>query len=230
MLRRRDVTDSHDTEIKRLRAALLRYAELVPGYAWVGRDALAGTPAPELPADCEATEHGLRTRDFEYSLGKDGQFVHIYALPSLFRCGMHRVEVLRALLREPAPAPARDEIAPTRPHHLRWSGVEWVDDRCGCRYHPDDNNGSHGGAPHVHRCDQHPDVDRFRFAIELINRRWHEISTVLHGQDVDGRTMVRATLRDVIDWLREGERIERRDEQLVAAQILDQSEEEEIKP
>lgn len=43
----------------------------------------------------------------------------------------------------------------TRPHHLRWSGAEWVDDRCGCRYHPDDDNGSHGGAPHVHRCAHH---------------------------------------------------------------------------
>ena len=39
--------------------------------------------------------------------------------------------------------------------HLSWNGVEWVDDRCGCRYHPDDPNGSHGGAPHVHRCKQH---------------------------------------------------------------------------
>ncbi len=39
--------------------------------------------------------------------------------------------------------------------HLSWNGVEWMDDRCGCRYHPDDPNGSHGGAPHVHRCKQH---------------------------------------------------------------------------
>jgi hypothetical protein len=42
-----------------------------------------------------------------------------------------------------------------RPHHLAWNGTEWVDGRCGCRYHPDDDNGSHGGAPHVHRCEKH---------------------------------------------------------------------------
>lgn len=39
--------------------------------------------------------------------------------------------------------------------HLVWNGVEWVDDRCGCRYHPDDQNMSHGGAPHVHQCEKH---------------------------------------------------------------------------
>lgn len=42
-----------------------------------------------------------------------------------------------------------------RAHHLAWNGTEWVDARCGCRYHPDDDNGSHGGAPHVHRCKAH---------------------------------------------------------------------------
>lgn len=42
-----------------------------------------------------------------------------------------------------------------RPLHLAWNGAEWVDGRCGCRYHPDDDRGSHGGAPHVHRCEQH---------------------------------------------------------------------------
>ena len=42
-----------------------------------------------------------------------------------------------------------------RLNHLTWNGTEWVDSRCGCRYHPDDDNGSHGGAPHVHRCEQH---------------------------------------------------------------------------
>ncbi len=39
--------------------------------------------------------------------------------------------------------------------HLVWNGVEWVDDRCGCRYHPDDPNMTHGGAPHVHPCERH---------------------------------------------------------------------------
>jgi len=44
---------------------------------------------------------------------------------------------------------------PNRPHHLVWSGVEWIDDRCGCRYHPDDDNQTHGGGPHVHPCEKH---------------------------------------------------------------------------
>lgn len=39
--------------------------------------------------------------------------------------------------------------------HLVWNGTEWTDDRCGCRYHPDDQNMSHGGAPHVHQCEAH---------------------------------------------------------------------------
>lgn len=43
--------------------------------------------------------------------------------------------------------------------HLEWNGTEWVDDRCGCRYHPDDDRGSHGGAPHVHRCERHSAAD-----------------------------------------------------------------------
>ncbi len=42
-----------------------------------------------------------------------------------------------------------------RPHHLKWNGTEWVDERCGCRYHPDDDRGTHGGAPHVHPCRKH---------------------------------------------------------------------------
>ncbi len=37
-----------------------------------------------------------------------------------------------------------------RPHHLVWRDGEWHDERCGCRYHPNDDNNSHGGAPHVH--------------------------------------------------------------------------------
>jgi len=47
------------------------------------------------------------------------------------------------------------EPAPPRFHHLAWNGTEWIDSRCGCRYHPDDDNGSHGGAPHIHPCEQH---------------------------------------------------------------------------
>ena len=39
--------------------------------------------------------------------------------------------------------------------HLTFDGTEWVDDRCGCRYHPDDDNSTHGGGPHVHQCDEH---------------------------------------------------------------------------
>lgn len=42
-----------------------------------------------------------------------------------------------------------------RPLHLVWNGAEYVDARCGCRYHPDDDNHTHGGGPHVHPCEQH---------------------------------------------------------------------------
>jgi len=42
-----------------------------------------------------------------------------------------------------------------RPHSLFWDGIGWADERCGCRYHPDDDNGTHGGAPHVHHCAAH---------------------------------------------------------------------------
>lgn len=41
-----------------------------------------------------------------------------------------------------------------RPHKLEWSGREWKAP-CGCAYHPDDDKGTHGGAPHVHRCQEH---------------------------------------------------------------------------
>lgn len=50
-----------------------------------------------------------------------------------------------------------DAVPPTRPHKLTWNGTEWVAP-CGCRYHPDDDSGSHGGAPHVHRCESHSDA------------------------------------------------------------------------
>lgn len=49
--------------------------------------------------------------------------------------------------------------SPDRPHRLTWTGIEWVAP-CGCRYHPDDDNGSHGGAPHVHRCEKHAALAR----------------------------------------------------------------------
>ncbi len=39
--------------------------------------------------------------------------------------------------------------------HLAWDGDEWADDRCGCHYHPDDDNDTHGGGPHVHPCAAH---------------------------------------------------------------------------
>lgn len=56
----------------------------------------------------------------------------------------------------PDPWHCGDVAAPkVRDHHLTWNGAEWVDNRCGCRYHPDDDGGSHGGAPHVHRCERH---------------------------------------------------------------------------
>ena len=50
---------------------------------------------------------------------------------------------------------AKEPDDTVRALHLVWNGVEWIDDRCGCRYHPDDPNMSHGGAPHVHPCERH---------------------------------------------------------------------------
>ncbi len=44
-----------------------------------------------------------------------------------------------------------------RPNHLIWMETEWVDERCGCAYHPDDDNGTHGGGPHRHGCPAHPE-------------------------------------------------------------------------
>ncbi len=60
--------------------------------------------------------------------------------------------------RAPTSEPTEDQQEPPRPLHLAWTGTEWVDSRCGCRYHPDDNNMSHGGAPHVHLCERHASV------------------------------------------------------------------------
>ncbi len=42
-----------------------------------------------------------------------------------------------------------------RPLHLKWDGDEWKDVRCGCAYHPIDQNNTHGGGPHVHPCETH---------------------------------------------------------------------------
>lgn len=42
-----------------------------------------------------------------------------------------------------------------RQHHLIWKNNQWVDQRCGCAYHPDDDNGTHGGGPHGHPCKAH---------------------------------------------------------------------------
>jgi hypothetical protein len=72
--------------------------------------------------------------------------------------------VTRALAGRPQPADgicqefgieSRPDSSPRRPNYLKWNGNEWVDCRCGCRYHPDDDSGRHGGAPHVHRCERH---------------------------------------------------------------------------
>ncbi len=48
-----------------------------------------------------------------------------------------------------------DVSSSPRPNHLKWNGTEWVDERCGCRYHPDDDKGTHEGAPHLHLCTKH---------------------------------------------------------------------------
>lgn len=62
-------------------------------------------------------------------------------------------------LREKAGKSESPEREPERELHLEWDGVEWVDDRCGCRYHPDDPNMTHGGGPHVHPCEKHRQGD-----------------------------------------------------------------------
>lgn len=49
-------------------------------------------------------------------------------------------------------------ISEPRPLHLVWvDGLgAWVDERCPndppCQFHPDDDNGTHGGRMHVHEC------------------------------------------------------------------------------
>jgi hypothetical protein len=65
------------------------------------------------------------------------------------------VQFLPGFKNADASAPSSDEGGSLRPHHLWWTGTEWIDERCGCRYHPDDDNGSHGGAPHIHHCPRH---------------------------------------------------------------------------
>jgi len=71
-----------------------------------------------------------------------------------------------------------EDEAARRPLHLSWNGTEWVDDRCGCRYHPDDDNGSHGGAPHVHRCERHQAQPAIPTSVLLRRlRQWRDGST-----------------------------------------------------
>lgn len=88
------------------------------------------------------------------------------------RSGTVEIAALRALLRK-AMVGLRTEDTPeeiyavvsealaltrtttlARDHRLAWNGTEWVAP-CGCRYHPEDDNGTHGGAPHVHPCASH---------------------------------------------------------------------------
>jgi len=58
------------------------------------------------------------------------------------------------------PKDAEDKV---RALHLMWNGEEWIDERCGCRYHPDDPNMTHGGAPHMHPCKKHAKQDSISF-------------------------------------------------------------------
>jgi len=82
-----------------------------------------------------------------------------------------------ALAQQPQAAPP-----PDRGHHLAWNGAEWADERCGCRYHPDDDNGSHGGAPHVHRCEKHSRHAPVRSEEPVIIQQVREwISQAQHG-------------------------------------------------
>lgn len=72
------------------------------------------------------------------------------------------------------------EPAP-RDSHLVWNGVEWVDDRCGCRYHPDDDNGTHGGGPHVHPCAAHrPAAAPAAPPVELTRELTREQNAAVH--------------------------------------------------
>lgn len=67
-------------------------------------------------------------------------------------------EIARAALAASPHEPQGGSTA-ARPLHLEWRDGEWVDDRCTsdppCRYHPDDDNNTHGGGPHVHACTEH---------------------------------------------------------------------------
>lgn len=73
-------------------------------------------------------------------------------------------------------------IAPDRPHKLTWNGTDWVAP-CGCRYHPDDDNGSHGGAPHVHRCEKHGKAPEWRAGEREAVARCvgHALAELMHG-------------------------------------------------
>jgi len=97
----------------------------------------------------EAALRGVRVHHYEWQFGG-----YCWCLSN--RTGAtdehdaHCLEARAALAASPPEGTAR-------PLHLSWNGTEWVDDRCGCRFHPDDPNNNHGGGPHVHQCAFHRD-------------------------------------------------------------------------
>jgi hypothetical protein len=131
------------------------------GVEWLlGRLALAEGEASKMKA---AFVEGLRGRARELATtGADP------SPPDFDEDGLSYTFAAR-LFREYADALEAEPTPAIRPHHLAWSGTEWTDERCGCRYHPDDDNGSHGGAPHVHLCKQH--------ALALVATKLEEIGT-----------------------------------------------------
>ena len=89
----------------------------------------------------------------------------------------------------------------TKPRELNlvWNGVEWADDRCGCRYHPDDQNMSHGGGPHVHQCERHKQAHHDRIARAALERARDAIRDAPHeAADHDGRMFAVRIIRALL--------------------------------
>ena len=91
--------------------------------------------------------------------------------------------------------PTGQDRSEPRQHHLAWNGTEWTDDRCGCRYHPDDDNGSHGGAPHVHRCERHAGAGQDVAALRAERDEW--------ARRLDAQACEMAALREQLATARE---------------------------
>lgn len=115
----------------RIDAALAAHPSAAPAPAEDNSQSVMASPAAARPYSEPGRAEGA-SREHRKPSGTQG--THAATIPSA------------------APAPVRDGA---RELHLQWNGTEYVDDRCGCRYHPDDDSGSHSGAPHVHLCARH---------------------------------------------------------------------------